>query len=793
MGTRASLHLTVMVLALLVSLVGGHVVLATEKDGSGEFVLQTNDRAQRLKEKLRALIEAGSVHRRNVGRLHRLRGVVASGTGLDPDGKAVIRLFLEREGISGVPVLLDGIRVRTQISGRFYARRGQTCDATGDKVCLGTERWPLPVPIGASVGHPSITAGTIGARLTDGANVFILSNNHILAAVNQASFGDAIVQPGAVDGGLNPDDTIATLSDFEPITLCDPVYWWWFLIGHDCSSSANTIDAAIALTTQSELGNATPVGEYGSIIGYGVPSSNFHPAYDDSELSDLLGVSVRKYGRTTALTTGTVDTVDATVDVCYDQSCNRKARFYNQIIIAPGSFSAGGDSGSLIVDSSNRAVGLLFAGSETSTITNRIDLVMQRFVGLSIDDGVGVTPSTDIAVTDISVASNPVVGIETAVSVTVRNVGTDDVVLNFDVVLTDQTLGGTEIGSLNVDGLTAGDSTELTFQWTPTTSSVHTLQATHSFPDDDNATNDTATTDVTVLDQPVTGPLLQLWQGVASTNTWTTVDLTPANYGNDMVVVCTPNYDVSGLGPTVVRIRNAVGSSFDVGLARPWFGAVSGDDWSTNVHCMIVRAGVYNAAQHGVNMEAIKLANFATTDNSSSWVGVPQTYANTYSNPVVVGQVMSAAGAVPGEIGDWSVFWARGSSRSQPPSAGALYVGRHTGEDPNPRPPETLAYVIVEQGTGTMDGIAYEAGLGADTVRGMTNTPPYSYGLAGVSSPSTGILSQAGMDGVNGGWAVLYGAGTLTAGAVNMAIEEDWYLDSERNHTTEQVGYIVFD
>ena len=63
------------------------------------------------------------------------------------------------------------------------------------------------------------------------------------------------------------------------------------------------------------------------------------------------------------------------------------ARFVNQIIIEPGSFSAGGDSGSLIVvdgkgrnkGDDRKPVGLLFAGSSLITVANPIDLVLAEF------------------------------------------------------------------------------------------------------------------------------------------------------------------------------------------------------------------------------------------------------------------------------------------------------------------------------------------------------------------------------------------------------------------------------
>ncbi len=214
---------------------------------------------------------------------------------------------------------------------------------------------PRPAPIGVSTGHPNITAGTIGCRVKKNGNVYALSNNHVYADENKASIGDNVLQPGPYDGGENPRDAIGTLAEFEPIVF------------HPRAS--NTIDAAIALTSTDMVGNATPTDEYGT------PNSTTAAAY--------LGLAVQKYGRTTGLTSGVITGINATVRVGYDSGT---ARFVKQIIIEPGTFSAGGDSGSLIVtnDEHCNPVGLLFAGSSTITVANPIDDVLGAF-GVTID------------------------------------------------------------------------------------------------------------------------------------------------------------------------------------------------------------------------------------------------------------------------------------------------------------------------------------------------------------------------------------------------------------------------
>src|SRR5437899_12519168 len=107
-------------------------------------------------------------------------------------------------------------------------------------------------PMVFSVGHPAITAGTIGARVRDAlGHVYILSNNHVLANSNGASIGDPEYQPGPFDGGTAADQ-IATLTDFQAI---------------DFSGANNTIDAAIRLSSTDFPNNPVPAD-----AGYGIPT-----------------------------------------------------------------------------------------------------------------------------------------------------------------------------------------------------------------------------------------------------------------------------------------------------------------------------------------------------------------------------------------------------------------------------------------------------------------------------------------------------------------------------------------
>ena len=278
--------------------------------------------------------------------------IVGTAIGLDKDGNPAIYVLTEKAGVAGIPKELDSVPVVVEVSGKIRAF------GNPDKVVKSETNpywWPRPVPIGVSTGNANEnSAGTIGCRVKKGNNVYALSNNHVYARENKADIGEKVLQPGVYDGGKDPDDAIGTLSDFKTIDFSP--------------TASNDIDAAIALSNTTLLGNSTPSN------GYGKPSSTPVPP--------SINMKVMKYGRTTGQTSGKIYLINATVNVGYDSGT---AKFVKQIIITPGSFSKPGDSGSLIVRQSDKGpVGLLFAGSSSFTVANPIKTVLDYF-GVTID------------------------------------------------------------------------------------------------------------------------------------------------------------------------------------------------------------------------------------------------------------------------------------------------------------------------------------------------------------------------------------------------------------------------
>jgi len=293
-----------------------------------------------------------------------------------------------------------------------------------------------PVVPGISAGHIDITAGTIGGVVEVDGQTMLLSNNHVFANENEANLGDKIIQPGDYDGG-SVLDGIGILYNYVPLTFVtqteptpnptspdDPIpdpepptpdpepepepeppveeddsdcfvanlfakvlNKGAELLGRETRLKAvrpkkfdsskfdaspqnvtaqlirNRVDAALCKLDDDIEVNLNYLDYYGGVTG----------------INELAGVGtlVKKLGRTTGFTNGIITQTNVVVDVQYDGGI---VRFEDQISIEHvelgKSFSAGGDSGSIIVDENDNAIGLLFAGNDVTTFANSIDNVM---------------------------------------------------------------------------------------------------------------------------------------------------------------------------------------------------------------------------------------------------------------------------------------------------------------------------------------------------------------------------------------------------------------------------------
>jgi hypothetical protein len=219
----------------------------------------------------------------------------------------------------------------------------------------------LPIKLGTSGGSVAdisklyCCGGTLGSAVTCNGAVHILSNNHVLARSGGAAAGEDTVQPGLIDTGCSGSNSNVVgdyLGDLVPL--------------------GSNVDAALSLA------RAGAVSSTGEIIGIGVPCGTPKAA--------AVGMAVVKSGRTSGVTAGQVQAVNASVSVQYQVGCNQGKKFtvgyQNQVTITPGTFLQSGDSGSLMLtnDANHQPVGLLYAGSSSIAIANPIQDVINAFL-----------------------------------------------------------------------------------------------------------------------------------------------------------------------------------------------------------------------------------------------------------------------------------------------------------------------------------------------------------------------------------------------------------------------------
>jgi len=327
-----------------------------------------------LYEMIPDLISLSRVKQQYLTRLFQSKNVVACGIGFkETDGvltnepcivvsvsKKLPKSQLAEEDL--IPKTLNSFKTDVKETGIFVAQQNDP-----------KQKFRPAMP-GVSCGHLAVTAGTLGCLVRRDNDLFILSNNHVLANSNQAQKGDPIIQPGSYDGGT-AEDQIAVLEEWVPLQMgVQPPTHSWIkrladlinklarLLGStgqltvmQTKTAENRVDCAIARPLAPDLVEPT-------IWGIGVPKGVSIAA---------LGMTVQKSGRTTGYTTGRITQIDVTVQVDYG---GQPVTFVDQLMATR--MSAGGDSGSAVLDMNGLVVGLLFAGSDVATLINPIQAVL---------------------------------------------------------------------------------------------------------------------------------------------------------------------------------------------------------------------------------------------------------------------------------------------------------------------------------------------------------------------------------------------------------------------------------
>jgi hypothetical protein len=309
-------------------------------------------------------------------------GVVGTATGVNRDGRPVVKLYLQTEpGDMVLPRRVDGVPVVLQVTGPIEPLKGPPGGGGPPGQGNGADHQGIqdpPIQLGTSGGWRHDLAngyccgGTLGSLITDGSHLYILSNWHVLYSdivsggnSRTAQPGDPVIQPGLIDVSCSAGSAqdVATL------------------INGGGSLPGSGVDAGIAEVIPGM------VASDGSILEIGTLSS--------STAAASIGQAVKKSGRTTGLARSTVDGLNGAFSITYANECAGGTAFTEsytgQIVVQNRrcGFLDGGDSGSLMVedvDTNPRAVGLLFAGSSICSrsaiaIANPIDDVLSYYGG----------------------------------------------------------------------------------------------------------------------------------------------------------------------------------------------------------------------------------------------------------------------------------------------------------------------------------------------------------------------------------------------------------------------------
>lgn len=364
----------------------------------------------------------------------------------------VVGVIAKSDGFARIiaPREVDGFETDVQEFGELEAQGDfPHIDELAGRLNVSKTARVRPIPGGFSIGHPKITAGTLGAWLRRGGEVVALTNNHVGANSNDAELGDPVWQPGPFDGVGVGDEALelaafATIhfGDEPPLNPPDPPdppdekkkgvarlawkAWLWpanalsKLTG--CSNRATVVNIRKLREDWSAADRGVPLARWMRKLGNGglellessriraalVPATRNivqpwpnlvdaavcrvapgqipadivpDPPFID-EVGELEGIRdgtigdfVEKTGRTTGHTLGTIESIGS-ARVSYGE---KGLAFYSDQLVIRGSsgdFSAGGDSGSAIVDEDGFLIGLLFAGGGGVTIANRISNVV---------------------------------------------------------------------------------------------------------------------------------------------------------------------------------------------------------------------------------------------------------------------------------------------------------------------------------------------------------------------------------------------------------------------------------
>jgi hypothetical protein len=265
-----------------------------------------------------------------------------------------VHIYLTRGSsrlIKSLPDDIYGVPVRIHKMGLITVRPEAASAATNrghffernNRVCCGSSCAPTS----------ENCTGTFGAIVRKGhaQQLYLLSNNHVFAGCNHVPQNQPILAPSSNDGNptVRAPGEIGRHHEIHELRSGNPVF-------------VNPCDADLALARATNPNGISSWQGDGN-DGYDTPSSTANP---------VSLMSVKKFGRTTGLTTGEIEAkVTTPMPVTYTSKYFKGTVWFKDVwtIRASGGlpFALPGESGSLVVtDDASRAVGIVFAASASA-------------------------------------------------------------------------------------------------------------------------------------------------------------------------------------------------------------------------------------------------------------------------------------------------------------------------------------------------------------------------------------------------------------------------------------------
>lgn len=281
-------------------------------------------------------------------KLKKKEGVM--GIGIDRANQSLI-VFLDKISVRTqemLPKSINGIPIKIRFTGmpENLKERGNPITPSHFKV--------RPLEGGISISNLRSSGGTLSFVKEINDVPYMISNSHVFASepFKKSMKNKTIVQPASLDGGTE-EDKVGELIGYSPIKLKK-----FF------RNPINYVDIAVAKVDENIEYEPNRIKTIGKILCSKVPNE---------------GEIVKKYGRTSGLTYGTVISTDSLIEVSYGKG--KTAIFDHQIVVQSMNlkrpFSVSGDSGSAVLTHKNEIIGIVFAGSFMFTFINPINTVTE--------------------------------------------------------------------------------------------------------------------------------------------------------------------------------------------------------------------------------------------------------------------------------------------------------------------------------------------------------------------------------------------------------------------------------